>query len=100
MGYQRILFIQLLQQEFCEVNESTFRSLQEDLEIGMGLESYSSSRYDGTAIHKKQGKITNAYERLRYISLALEILKTNNGRFPYIDESVGSLQVSLELGTR
>eukprot|EP00339_Tiarina_fusa_P012556 CAMPEP_0117006680 /NCGR_PEP_ID=MMETSP0472-20121206/6824_1 /TAXON_ID=693140 ORGANISM="Tiarina fusus, Strain LIS" /NCGR_SAMPLE_ID=MMETSP0472 /ASSEMBLY_ACC=CAM_ASM_000603 /LENGTH=1949 /DNA_ID=CAMNT_0004708219 /DNA_START=485 /DNA_END=6331 /DNA_ORIENTATION=+ len=101
--YQNIQLAKLLPQVLCVVNEDSFCSTKEALESGMGDE-FNSARCDGTALRKPgPGEIitvATAYDRLRYISLALQILKANNGRFPYIDESLGNLDQALLQGTR
>ena len=66
-----------------------FATCKKDLERGMGKTMFYGKRYDGTALRKREeGKRhANAWERLQYVCTALEILKHEHGRFPYVFET-------------
>ena len=66
-----------------------FATCKKDLERGMGKAMFYGKRYDGTALRKREeGKRhANAWERLQYVCTALEILKHEHGRFPYVFET-------------
>ena len=118
-SYNKIRVSNLLPQHFCKVASSTFCSAEYELKTGMD-EAFHSASNDGTAVRKKKAilkanqsisqslstkplKTATAYERLQYVCTALQIMDTNNGRFPYVDENLsvgGSILASLHQSTR
>ena len=77
--------------QLCPVNlvvadASLFAQSKKDLLRGMGLHQFYGVRYDGTAIRKREQNVrhANAYDRLQYVCFALDLLRRNNGRFPYV----------------
>lgn len=71
-----------------EIERKTFRATFEALKEGMGRD-FDSMRYDGTtmkqlsrASESQEIKSANAFERIQYVCKALNLLDTNDGKFP------------------
>ena len=73
----------------CHAEGSLFAPNKKDLLKGMGRGAFYGRRYDGTALRKVEEGIrhANAFDRLQYVCTALDILRRNHGRFPYIFET-------------
>ena len=77
--------------QLCPVNlvvaeAALFARSKKDLICGLGLHTFYGVRYDGTALRKREQNVrhANAYDRLQYVCFALDLLRRNNGRFPYV----------------
>ena len=83
----RLPVCSLVSQMKCIVNGNSFCTSKLNLEIGMGIDFYSL-RNDGTSIVNKNQNDhhdhSNAYNRLKYVCTGLDVMKKNDGRFPFV----------------
>ena len=65
---------------------SLFAPSKTEMIRGMGLQLFYGRRYDGTAMRKRSAGVrhANAFDRLQYVCFALDLLKRNGGRFPFV----------------
>ena len=84
----------LLPQIHVKVNSERFCNSKQSLLQGMGEKQFQSLRNDGTIIDCNnlfinksiRTKKYNAFERLQYVCIGLDIMDNNNGNFPYVQE--------------
>lgn len=81
---RRLPVCALLEQRECTVTAETFCTDEMVLRSGMGA-SFYTARTDGTIVDKDSElqKPATAFERLRYVCVALDTLEHTGGRFPY-----------------
>jgi hypothetical protein len=77
----------LLARQEVRVNAASFCADAQQLRAGMG-DQYRSVRYDGTAAAKQHEglRAANAFQRLQYVCVALDMIDRLEGRFPYVFE--------------
>lgn len=91
----------MLPQQVARLTADTLVVTEDDLRIGMG-EDFESIRNDGTAVSKllrdaEDVVAANAYERIQYVCMALDLMERTNGRFPYVFSSAGTASDSAPL---
>lgn len=69
---------------WCRASRDTFQFSEESLRCGMG-EQFSSPLYDGTwkIADSRLQVAADAFTRLRYVTVALNVLRYGKGTFPY-----------------
>ena len=88
----RMRICELLKLKHVTVTEKTLCVSYEELIAGMG-EEFDSPRCDGTRLRKESDNelLANAFQRLQYVCLALDMMNKNGGKFPYVYEGADSL---------
>ncbi len=74
---QRVSICRLLHSHCIESSEASFSPSRELLERGMG------SAFSLTPVNWTGAPWENAFDRLQYVCLALDVLETNKGSFPF-----------------
>ena len=83
---KHLIVPQLCPVEKIAPSPSTFAPSKTEMIQGMGLGLFYGKRYDGTAMRKHKAGVrhANAFDRLQYVCFALDVLKRNGGRFPFV----------------
>ena len=79
---------ELLPQQEAVVSKDTFAVSSKVLRAGMGFAEYQTARNDGTSIatNTSTSEEISAHMRLLYVCTGLDIMDSNQGRFPFVFE--------------